>query len=102
MTQDQWAKLTLAQQFGNIGSELTRARLWEEKNDFSQREKSFERAFDLIDLTIGDRRWIKRLAEITRFREVIADWFSRSKEYKITSSQIENYCIHMTLKPYRG
>ena len=102
MTEERWFQLSFAQQMGNIGSELARARNCDEKNDLLQRERSFDRAFELIDLTIADPRWTRKLNELTRFREVVADWFAKTQFYDVSPASLEEYCLCDTLTPYRG
>ena len=63
-----WYELSLAEQMGNIGSEVTRTFKWFLKKD-NRFEKSFERALELFDLTISDKRWLLRNKEICRGRE---------------------------------
>lgn len=63
-----WQALTLAEQLGNIGSEVHRIQQWRGR-DASRAERAFERALELLDLTLADRRWQRRLKEIARARE---------------------------------
>jgi len=97
ITQQRWNTLTLAQQLGNIGSELNRAYSWQQKNDRENRNKSLSRALELIDLSLNDPRWPWRLKEISRLREVVADWFSDQKVYHVPPASIINYCTSLTL-----
>jgi len=64
-----WERLSLAEQLGNVGSEVLRASRSEGKD-----EKSFwtavERALELFDLTLQDPRWKGRRREIGRARAV--------------------------------
>ncbi len=91
-----WQKLSLAEQLGNIGSEVSRARRWQGKD-----EKSFkgaaDRALELFDLTIADPRWSKRLKEIVRSREVFCDAIEGGKEYKSNLSDLDRYFFHFAL-----
>jgi hypothetical protein len=81
-----WAKFSLAQQMGNIGSEVSRAEKWRNKD-----EKNFngavERALELFDLTLEDSRWLGRRREINRAREVFCDAVLGGKEY---GSELKN------------
>ena len=49
-----WQKFSLAEQMGNIGSEISRADSFEKKQDLAQRTKSLERTLEMIDSTIAD------------------------------------------------
>ena len=81
-----WEKLSLAQQLGNIGSEVSRAEKWQNRD-----EKLFngavERALELFDLTLEDDRWVGRKREINRAREVFCDAVLGGKEY---GSELKN------------
>lgn len=90
-------KLSLAQQLGHIGSEISRARHWEMNNDRLNRDRALARSLEILDLTLDDRRWKTRLKELTRLREVIGDWFCEQKKYEISMQAIEDYCIHFAL-----
>ena len=92
-----WSKFSLAQQLGHIGSEISRARHWEEKKDLTSRDNALERALELVDLTLEDRRWRLRLKEIVRLREVIGDWLIGQKNYDVLPSALEEYCTSFTL-----
>lgn len=71
-----WQTMTLAEQMGNIGSEVSRARSWEKRGDSSQRERAFERLLELFDLTLSDPRWRgPKRREIARAREALCDTF---------------------------
>src|SRR3990167_9274044 len=73
-----WHTLSLAEQMGNIGSEVGRDRRWRgrEKGRFAA---AAVRALELLELTIRDPRWRRRLKELTRVKEIFCDelWGSR-------------------------
>ena len=87
---ERWYTLTLAEQLGNIGSEVGRAAKWQEKD-----ENSFwgavSRALLLFDLTQADRRWHHRRRELDRAREVFADAVLGGREYKSNLKDLEKY-----------
>ena len=92
-----WSQFSLTQQLGHVASEISRAKHWEEKGDAASRDKALERALELIDLTLLDRRWAKRLKEIVRLREVICDWFSQQENYDVSRLSIDEYCATFAL-----
>ncbi len=95
-----WFKLSLAEQLGNIGSEVSRAR--NSQNINPQRfEKAVERALELFYLTLSDRRWVGRLKEIGRAREVFCDAVSGGEEYKSSLSDLEKYFNYFALEARR-
>ncbi len=85
-----WQKLSLAEQLGNIGSEVSRAVLWRGKD-----EKLFEnavlRALELFDLTLEDSRWRTGLREIARARELFCDAIYGNEEYNTTLEDLDRY-----------
>lgn len=86
-----WFKFTLCEQMGNVGSEVGRAVNWEKKGNREQRERALTRAFELLDLTIADRRWKTGRKELCRAREVLADAFYGTGEYQTTPADMEKY-----------
>lgn len=98
MSKSRWQKLSLAEQMGNIASEVNRALYWRECGDNKNTEKATERALELIDLTITDKRWHSRLKEIIRFREVLCDYFWNSLNYNVSSRAIKNYLLPFALR----
>lgn len=62
--------LSLAEQMGNIGSEVGRALSWREKGNAEYAEKAFVRSLELLDLSLADERWRgPKRKEIARVRE---------------------------------
>lgn len=92
-----WKKLSFFEQMTNIGSEVHRAISWREKNKkYSQ--LAFERALELLDLTIMDEKNQKRgkLKEILRVREILVDYFFENI-YQSKSRDWENYFLTFAL-----
>ncbi len=86
-----WFSLTLSEQLGNIGSEIYRAGQWSQRGDTIQREGALDRAFELFALTLSDPRWVGRLKELARSKEVVADWFYGEQQYGYTQIDLERY-----------
>jgi len=85
-----WRKLTLAEQLGNIGSEVSRAFKWRGRDD-KIFEAAVERALELFDLTLADPRWKGRLREIARAREVFCDAVHGGALYKSSLGDLIRY-----------
>jgi hypothetical protein len=88
-----WWKLSLCEQMGNVGSEVGRAIRWRSR-DAKIADGAAERALDLMDLTLDDPRHrlsLPRLRELTRAREVLADFLSGSNEYGSTAESLQKY-----------
>ena len=90
LAEGRWFQLSLCEQFGNIGSEVSRALRWKDK-DQDNFERAIERALELFDLTLRDQRWKKRLREIARARELFCDAITGGKEYKSSLEDLDRY-----------
>ena len=85
-----WQTLSLVEQLANVGSDVGRVHRWHEK-DPQQCEKAFERALELLDLTIADLRWRGRRKELTRVRELLCDAMLGGKEYGSDLAGLDRY-----------
>ena len=88
-----WWELSLAEQLGNVGSEVSRAVRWQVRNPEVARGALY-RALELLDLTLADRRLHQsrpRLREIARAREVVADFFAGPNQYGSTAPSLQKY-----------
>lgn len=90
LAQGRWQKLPFFEQMANIGSEVERAMKWRSKNKEYSRLAS-DRALELLDLTLNDRKNLKRLKELFRLREVLADYFYFDNIYKSDDKVWQNY-----------
>lgn len=97
LAQGRWFELTLAEQLGNVGSEVGRAVNWGKKGDSQSQSKALDRAFDLLDLTISDPRWHTGRKELCRAREVLVDTFLGKREYGDTPEKMEKYFYQYAL-----
>jgi len=85
-----WNKISFCEQMANIGSEIFRTINWQKKNkDYA--DKAFERALELLMLTIDDKKNRGRLKELTRLKEVLADYFVFDNEYKSSDDLWQKY-----------
>lgn len=86
-----WFELSFPAQMANIGSEVIRTINWRNKKNPEYSQKAFERALELLSLTISDTKNKKRLRELTRLYEVLVDYFAFNNEYKSTDKSWQNY-----------
>lgn len=84
-----WFELSLAEQLGNIGSEVSR--VIRARGDEKRFDAAVSRALELFYLTIRDPRWRKRLKEITRARELFCAAVLGSNEYNTTLEDLDHY-----------
>jgi len=91
MAENKWARLSLAEKMGNIGSEISRARSADEQNNIERRNKSLDRATELVSLTFLNEKVDARIREINLLRDVIYNIKNGSKDINLKS--IEQYCL---------
>lgn len=82
LARGRWRTLSLAEQLGNVGSEVSRAISWLRRGNETYAERAFERALELLDLTLADGRWTgRRRREVARAREALcSDFLARDGE----------------------
>lgn len=89
LAKGKWQKLSFFEQMANIGSEVFRMLKWRNR-DKRNYESAFERALELLDLTIADPKNRERLKEIARVREILVDTYF-DNQYHSTEKQWNNY-----------
>jgi len=89
-----WNLLPFAEQMANVGSEVERTISWKAKGRPDYSARAFERAVELLDLTIADIGNRKRLKELLRVREVLADCFVFDNFYQSTPESWQRYFRH--------
>jgi hypothetical protein len=78
-------------QMANVGSEIERTISWRAKGRQDYGDRAFDRAIELLDLTIADARNRKRLREMLRIREALADYFVFNNSYQSTPESWQRY-----------
>jgi hypothetical protein len=91
-----WKEMTFFEQMANIGSEVERTISWKNKGNKQYSIMAFERSLELLELTIADEKNKKRLRELTRLWETLADYFQFQNEYKSTDQSWHNYFYAFT------
>lgn len=90
LAEGRWRELTFFEQMAHIGSEVERAIKWRVKGNSNYSRLSFERALELLDLTIETAK-SPRLKELTRLREVLVDYFAHKNVYNSSEQNWHNY-----------
>lgn len=97
LAQGRWFELSLAQQLGNIGSEVGRMRLSRDKDE-AKFWGAAARALDLFYLTLSDNRWSAwRKKEICRACEVFCDAVLGGEKYESDMESLDRYFTHFAL-----
>jgi hypothetical protein len=86
-----WREFSFLEQMAHIGGEVERSLNWLAKNNSAYCEQAFERALELIDLTLEDGKNINRLKELTRVREALVDFFAGANEFSSTDGLWRKY-----------
>ena len=88
-----WQKLSFIEQMANIGSEVERALNWRAKHNFDYSQRAFERALELVDLTLDSVTGMARLKEVARVRESIVDFFAGLNQFESTEASWRRYFL---------
>ena len=83
-------EMPLVEQMANVGSEIERTIAWRGRNERNS-AAAFDRALELLDLTIADPRHRGRRRELTRVREALADFFAFDNRYGSTDESWRRY-----------
>lgn len=90
LAQGRWFKMPFFEQMANVGSEVGRAINWRTKSA-ADSQLAFERALELMDLTIDDEKNKTRRRELARVREVLGDYFVGDNIYGSSDANWQNY-----------
>jgi hypothetical protein len=88
-----WNKLSFVEQMANVGSEVERALNWRIKKNDGYAQKAFERALELIDLTLDSHRKYAHLKEIARTREAFVDYFFGTNQFLSSEASWRSYFL---------
>lgn len=86
-----WFELSLVEQLANVGSDVERTIKWKNKGNIEYSNSAFDRAYELLQLTIADPKNRKRLKELLRVKEALADYFLFDNEYGSTDEAWQKY-----------
>jgi len=86
LSQEKWNSFSKTTQLLNIASELNRFKKWSLDENEMNRNNSLDRAVELLELTINDKRWHKNqfLKELLRLKEVLVSHYL-PKQHQIAS-----------------
>ncbi|MFN3533553.1 MAG: hypothetical protein ACK41Q_13765 [Candidatus Brocadia sp.] len=83
-----------------IANELNRAKSWLIKNDHEEVTNCYERAFELLDLTVSIVKKENLLREMLRLREVIGNEYVKKKRDLRTTETILKVLISLDSESY--
>jgi hypothetical protein len=93
LARGRWASLSFVEQMANVGSEVERALSWQVKGNKPYSDRAFERALELLDLTLGSAKGLPRLKELARVRESLVDFFAGKNDFASTSGSLKSYFL---------
>ncbi len=88
-----WKQLSFVEQMANIGSEVERALNWRAKNNVAYSQQAFERALELMYLTIEYNTVPPHFKELARLREAITDYFFGENQFMSTDESWRKYFL---------
>ncbi len=97
-----WTQLSFVEQMANIGSEVERALNWRAKDNAAYSRRAFERALELMDLSLESAAGFARLKELARVREAIVDYFLGSNQYLSTETAWRKYFLQFACASRRN
>jgi len=92
LTLERWSQFSLCMQLANVGTDIQRTIDWKKKGEMELSRQAFERALELLYLTIADPKnngGARR--ELVRAREVLIDHFVYDNIYQSTDEQWSDY-----------
>ena len=90
-----WAKLSLFEQLGNIGSEVGRALSAKRRGDIASRDAALARGLDLIDASAEQlaKQHSPKTRELLRARELFAQSVMTTNEDSTIEAYFFNYAL---------
>lgn len=94
--------MSLCEQLGNIGSEISRANIARGAGNRVRMLKAVDRALELFDLTLADSKLAGRRREICRAREVVCDFYYGDNDYGSDEASLDRYFRFFALAARAG
>ena len=100
LTPERWQTFSKGRQILMIATELSRAKNWIEKKQNFETNQCYERAFELIDLTVEDSKWKNGLKEILRFRELLAELYLQNNKNAKMNQSLYDILLTLSVESY--
>ncbi|RJR27960.1 MAG: hypothetical protein C4574_05545 [Candidatus Latescibacterota bacterium] len=97
-----WKEMPLLDRMAHIGGEVERALSWRSKNNAAYSRRAFERALELVDLSLEYPLKRTHLREIARMREALVDYFYGANEYGSTEESWRRYFYYFSYAARRN
>ena len=86
-----WQTFSFVEQMANVGSEVERALNWKQRGHETNWRLAYERALELMYLTIDDPRNLSRVRELTRVYESLVDYFDGENTFGSSDLLMRHY-----------
>ena len=86
-----WHTLSFLEQMAHVGGEVERALNWRGKGNSAYSLLAYERALELLGLTLDDLRNHARAKELARLHEALVDFFQGSNQFGSSDSNLRKY-----------
>ena len=96
LTPSTWQQTSIIFQLANIGSEIERTILWKNKGNSDYSQKAFDRALELISLSMSAPLTYSQYKEFARVRELLIDWQTGANEWHSTDDMWQKYFYAFT------
>ena len=100
LSSEKWATFGKSKQILMIANELNRAKNWIIKEDLEEVNNCYERAFELLDLTISLVTKRNMLKELLRFREMLAIQYTNKEKDGRMNQKLFNILISLDKDSY--
>ncbi|MDO4753074.1 MAG: hypothetical protein Q4A36_02500 [Candidatus Saccharibacteria bacterium] len=89
---EEWQKMPITLQMGNIGSEVSRSLKWTKQGNGLRANSAIDRALELFDFTIeANIKNHARLTEVLKAREEFCDYFFGNNSYHTDPAKMQKY-----------
>ena len=95
-TDGRWDAMPFCGKMGNIGSEVHRACMWQDKGNEKSMLGSLYLGLELLDVTI-DRTLGPRRRELCRARELFCDSFAGDGVYHVSGKELDDYFFEFAM-----
>jgi hypothetical protein len=95
LTVDRWGEFPFFKQVLMIATEMNRAGKWVKAKDFSEVKRCYERALELLYLTVETLEGARRLGELMRFKEMLCMLYAKSRPGYLENEKLMKALILM-------
>ncbi len=91
LAEGRWREIPFLEQMAHMGGEVERALNWKQRGHETNWRLAYERALELMYLTIDDPRNLSRVRELTRVYECLVDYFDGENTFGSTDLLMRHY-----------